>query len=98
MHHEQPPPRTGVTDVHSAFLGLVQERYVRGLRTYGTPLQTFNGRDALRDAIEEVIDLGKYLTQEWLERQAMAVRIHDLETELNRLTDQATTYTEEDNT
>lgn len=34
-----------------------------GIRTYGTPLQPFNGRSALRDAYEEALDLAIYLRQ-----------------------------------
>lgn len=34
-----------------------------GIEKYGTPLQAFNGRDALQDAYEEVLDLAVYLKQ-----------------------------------
>lgn len=85
-------PQPGHADVHGAFVRLVEERYVRGLATYGRPLETFNGRDALRDAIEEAIDLGKYLTQAWLEQRALAVRLADLEAQVNRLIDERAQY------
>lgn len=39
-----------------------------GLRRYGTPLQAFNGRDALQDAYEEALDLVVYLRQALEER------------------------------
>ena len=32
-----------------------------GKEKYGTPLQAFNGRDALKDAYEEALDLCVYL-------------------------------------
>ena len=38
-----------------------------GIRKYGTPLETNNGRSALRDAWEEALDLVTYLTQALLE-------------------------------
>ena len=34
-----------------------------GIKKYGTPLQPFNGRKALKDAYEEVLDLALYLRQ-----------------------------------
>lgn len=34
-----------------------------GVERYGQPLQAFNGRDALRDAYEEALDLLVYLRQ-----------------------------------
>lgn len=39
-----------------------------GIQRYGTPLQAGNGRDALRDAYEEALDLACYLRQAIEER------------------------------
>jgi hypothetical protein len=39
-----------------------------GIEKYGTPLQAHNGRDALQDAYEEVLDLAVYLRQAIEER------------------------------
>lgn len=39
-----------------------------GLAKYGTPLQPFNGRDALKDAYEEALDLCVYLRTALYER------------------------------
>lgn len=39
-----------------------------GRERYGTPLQPFNGRDALRDAYEEALDLVVYLRATIYER------------------------------
>src|SRR5687767_1098517 len=43
-------------------------RDAKGLSTYGTRLQPHNGRDALRDAYEEALDLAAYLRQAIYER------------------------------
>ena len=42
-----------------------------GIMRYGTPLQAFNGRDALWDAYEEILDLAVYLRQVIEERRAV---------------------------
>ena len=39
-----------------------------GRERYGVPLQPYNGRDALRDAYEEALDLCAYLRQAIMER------------------------------
>lgn len=39
----------------------LEERLKVGIERYGQPLQAFNGRDSLRDAYEEVLDLAVYL-------------------------------------
>lgn len=41
-----------------------------GIERYGTALQAHNGRDALRDAYEEALDLACYLRQAIAERGA----------------------------
>jgi hypothetical protein len=48
----------------------MQARDSVGRQRYGTRLQPHNGRDALRDAYEEVLDLAVYLRQEIEERKA----------------------------
>lgn len=40
-----------------------------GIERYGTALYPNNGRDALRDAYEEALDLACYLRQAMLERE-----------------------------
>ncbi len=45
-------------------------RKALGLSRYGSLLQANNGRDALRDAYEEVLDLAVYLRQLMAERDA----------------------------
>jgi hypothetical protein len=46
----------------------LREREAQGIRTYGQPLYANNGRDALRDAYEEALDLACYLRQALEER------------------------------
>lgn len=46
----------------------IDARVEKGIETYGKPLFPHNGRDALRDAYEEAIDLAKYLRQALYER------------------------------
>jgi NTP pyrophosphatase (non-canonical NTP hydrolase) len=48
----------------------MQARDVMGREKYGTPLQPFNGRDALWDAYQEVLDLSVYLRQAIFEKEA----------------------------
>lgn len=43
------------------------DRYQVGMKKYGRPLHTFNGREALQDAYEEVLDLAMYLKQKLME-------------------------------
>ena len=46
----------------------MQARHELGIKRYGTPLQPHNGRDALRDAYEEALDLAVYLRTAIYER------------------------------
>lgn len=46
---------------------MLEERKALGIERYGTPLQAFNGRDVVRDATEECLDLVTYLFQAILE-------------------------------
>lgn len=65
----QPDPKP---NDHPAVWGLViaemQHRDYVGLKRYGVRLQPHNGRDALRDAYEEALDLCVYLRQAIYER------------------------------
>ena len=44
-------------------VGLMEERDRIGREKYGTPLQPFNGRDPIVDALQEALDLAVYLRQ-----------------------------------
>ena len=46
----------------------LEEREALGMERYGRPLLPHNGRDALRDAYEEALDLACYLRQALEER------------------------------
>lgn len=48
--------------------GYIEKRKQIGIERYGTPLQPFNGRDALRDVFEEAVDLVTYFAQLLIER------------------------------
>lgn len=54
--------------IHDLVAEDLKKREVIGIATYGTPLTTHNGRDALQDAYEEALDLACYLKQAILER------------------------------
>jgi hypothetical protein len=51
----------------------MQARKALGAQRYGVALQPFNGRDALRDAYEEALDLAMYLKQAIMERDGSTV-------------------------
>jgi len=68
-YDDQPVP---IPNNRPAAWGLVMddmnERNAFGVAKYGTPLQGFNGRDALKDAYEEALDLCVYLRTAIYER------------------------------
>ena len=61
---EQPMPvPNNEPSIHDLVVTDVLQRRDLGVLRYGTPLQSFNGRDALWDAYEEALDLAVYLRQ-----------------------------------
>lgn len=69
---EQPPPKpNGHPPILPLVIADLQERGRVGLATYGTPLQPFNGRDALEDAYAEALDMCMYLKQAIIERNRL---------------------------
>jgi len=64
----EPMPTKGKINVLPEVIKDLQDREVVGIKRYGTPLQTENGRDALMDAYQEALDLVMYLKQVLLER------------------------------
>lgn len=69
MVAEQPPPTPNDRQpIWELVISDMKERHLVGTKRYGTPLQVFNGRDALWDAYEEVLDLAAYLRQAIEER------------------------------
>lgn len=66
---EQPAPRETIgRPVWELVIEDMRARDAVGRRRYGVPLQANNGRDALRDAYEEALDLAVYLRQAIEER------------------------------
>lgn len=57
------PTPNGGPYVHDLVAADLQQRKELGTERYGTPLQPANGRDALRDAYEELLDGACYLRQ-----------------------------------
>lgn len=59
----------------AAWLGdAVLERTRLGVERYGSPLMSHNGRDALRDLAEEVVDGVQYATQALMETDDVDAR------------------------
>jgi hypothetical protein len=79
---DQPLPTEGQENVQDALIERIKERRALGVQRYGRPLQTFNGRVATRDLLEELLDGATYAMQvqmEWDATQTMiseAVRLH----------------------
>jgi hypothetical protein len=65
----QPKPQPGQQVVLDALQQDISERANMGYIKHGTLLMTYNGRDALWDAYQEVIDAAFYLKQALLERE-----------------------------
>ena len=84
---EQPEPRVVENRgyVYERVIEDMRARADMGLRKYGTYLQACNGRDGLRDAYEEVLDLAVYLRQVIDERllpqrqcrKPVGIQLHD---------------------
>lgn len=59
---DQPLPSSTTGElVHDLVAADLEHRKQLGVTKYGTPLQAHNGRDMLRDAYEESLDLACYL-------------------------------------
>lgn len=68
---EQPmPTKNEQPCIQDQVIADIEARKALGVERYGTLLQPFNGRDALRDAYEEALDLCQYLKQALVERAA----------------------------
>lgn len=64
----QPMPTVNdAPDIQSLVIADITRRRVVGIERYGTALQPNNGRNALLDAYEEVLDLACYLKQRLVE-------------------------------
>jgi hypothetical protein len=58
---QQLPTPNAAPYVQDEVIADIEERKQHGIRKYGTALQAGNGRDMLRDAYEEALDLAIYL-------------------------------------
>lgn len=52
-----------LSEGQAELIELIKQRKQKGLDTYSTPLQAFNGRCAFQDAIEELADALVYVRQ-----------------------------------
>lgn len=66
----QPPPKPGQVEIVPLVVVDLEARKAMGVKKYGTPLQSHNGRDALQDAYQEALDLCCYLRQAIEERNS----------------------------
>ena len=60
---EPAPKKNLLPHINDLVVTDLNARKEMGIKKYGTPLQPFNGRKALKDAYEEVLDLALYLRQ-----------------------------------
>lgn len=68
---DQPPPTGDGQPVWDLVIDDMRERDNLGRQRYNTPLRSWNGRDALVDAYQEVLDLAVYMRQEIEERRSI---------------------------
>lgn len=73
---QTPPIKNNRPAVWDAVVEDIQERDRKGIETYGTRLQPFNGRSAVQDAYEEALDLSVYLKQYLLEEKELQVKTY----------------------
>jgi hypothetical protein len=101
----QPAPKPGKDNVADRalldFVRVHQRQVAKGLQTYGTPLQTFNGRSALGDAMEELCDAWQFVQQAKMEQAEIREKAEKLiaaiqVVEITTITDRANTWTEEE--
>lgn len=70
MKDEPPPIPNDRPAVWDMVIADMKARDAVGRARYGTPLQPFNGRNALADAYAEALDMAVYLKQAILEQEA----------------------------
>lgn len=77
LSEQAAPVPNAEPSVQEMVLDDIRARMQVGLERYGTLLQPGNGRDALRDAYEEALDLAMYLRQAIAERDTRVTRCTD---------------------
>jgi hypothetical protein len=77
---DQPLPevREGGGFIQDLVIEDIEARKQVGISRYGTPLQSFNGRNVDQDLYEELIDATTYLRQRLVERHALNEAVTDL--------------------
>jgi hypothetical protein len=65
----QDMPSIGQVDVTPLVVKDLLERSAVGIKKYGRPLQSNNGRSALVDLYQELLDACQYIKQEIIERE-----------------------------
>lgn len=78
MFSQQNPNKNTEPKIVELVIKDLKDRAEKGLETYGTYLQPFNGRDALWDAYAEALDMCKYLRQAIEERDRKGVSSQDI--------------------
>jgi hypothetical protein len=73
---QTPPIKNDRLAVWDSVIEDIQGRDRKGIETYGTRLQPFNGRCAVQDAYEEALDLSVYLKQKLLEEKELQVKTY----------------------
>lgn len=65
----------------------LNERKAKGIATYGVPLTSFNGRNAIQDLKEEILDSLVYLQQLEEERKQLIDYVMEVVSSLNTSSD-----------
>ncbi|HFQ5360115.1 hypothetical protein [Vibrio vulnificus] len=70
MLQEQPQPNLAANSIAVVpeVMKDLTDRLAKGVNTYGTPLMTHNGRNALQDLYEELLDAACYVKQLMMEQ------------------------------
>lgn len=69
IEQKQPDPVPGKQDITELVIADLLHRNKLGIETYGRPLESHNGRNALLDTYEELLDAVKYLKQRLVEEE-----------------------------
>ena len=70
-------PEPVAPSLKQRFIEWIDQRTEKGIATYGTPLMTFNGRDAEQDMRDELLDFCQYQQQHIMELEAL-LRAHGI--------------------
>jgi len=66
---EPPPVPNSLPCIQDLVIADLHQRKQDGIAKYGTHLQPFNGRNSLKDAYQEALDLCQYLKQKLIEEE-----------------------------